>query len=173
MRNRLVVLRHTQSISDFLLLLLLLFLLFLLMPCGCSRNSKGNIFLQGRKAVTQGRFQKAIPVLRRYLQEKPHGKHASRALFFIAKAHIGLGEYDRAQAAFASLIREMPDTLEARKAEYKLALLDLWQDRTKKARQRLQAITAHPDSPLVPEAQAMLRYLEKEQESWKPQPQAW
>lgn len=170
MRNRLVVLRHTQSISDFLLLL---FLLFLLMPCGCSGNSKGNIFLQGRKAVTQGRFQKAIPVLRRYLQEKPHGKHASRALFFIAKAHIGLGEYDRAQAVFASLIREMPDTLEARKAEYKLALLDLWQGRTEKVRQRLRAITVHPDSPLVPEAQAMLRYLDKKQDGSELQPEAW
>lgn len=146
---------RTQLTANFLFLLLLLTL------CGCSGNGKGNLFRQGRQAVTQGRFQQAVPILRRYIEEKPQGKYVSRALFFIAKAHIGLKEYDKAQAVFAALIRDMPDTLEARKAAYKLALLDLWRGKTEKARQRLQAITAHPDSPLVPEAWAMLRYMEK------------
>ncbi|RWX51860.1 Tetratricopeptide repeat [Candidatus Electrothrix marina] len=144
-----------KSISEVLLIL------FLLLISGDCFAGKGDLFLQGRKAVTQGRFQEAIPLLRRYLEAVPKGKHASRALFFIGKADIGLGEYDSAQAVFVSLIRDWPATLEAQKAQYKLAMLDLWLDNVDNARKRLAAMTSHPDSPLVPEAAAMLRYLEK------------
>lgn len=138
-----------------------LFLLFLLLINGSCSGGKSDLFLQGRKAVTQSRFQEAILLLRRYIEVAPKGEHASRALFFIGKADIGLGEYDNAQAVFASLIRDWPATLEARKAQYKLAMLDLWLGNTENARKRLAAMTSHPDSPLVPEAAAMLRYLEK------------
>ncbi|MCI5139996.1 MAG: hypothetical protein D3922_16665 [Candidatus Electrothrix sp. AR1] len=146
---------QVKSISGVLLILFLL-----LISSDCSAG-KGDLFLQGRKAVTQGRFQEAIPLLRRYLEAAPKGKHASRALFFIGKADIGLGEYDSAQAIFVSLIRDWPATLEAQKAQYKLALLDFWLGNVDNARERLAAMTSHPDSPLVPEAVAMLRYLEK------------
>ncbi|RWX44554.1 Tetratricopeptide repeat-containing protein [Candidatus Electrothrix aarhusensis] len=145
---------HIKSIPGVLLIL------FLLISSDCFAG-KGDLFLQGRKAVSQGRFQEAIPLLRRYLEAAPKGKHASRALFFIGKADIGLGEYDSAQAVFASLIRDWPATLEARKAQYKLAMLDIWLGNVNNARKRLAAMTSHPDSPLVPEAAAMLRYLEK------------
>jgi TolA-binding protein len=138
-----------------------LFLLFLLLISGDCFAGKGNLFLQGRKAVTQGHFQEAIPLLRQYIQVKPNRRHASRALFFIGKADIGLGEYDKAQAVFASLIRDWPTTLEAKKAQYKLAMLDFWLGNIDNARKRLKTVTSHPDSPLVPEAEAMLRYLEK------------
>lgn len=100
-------------------------------------------------------------MLRRYIQAIPNGKHVSRALFFIAKAHIGLGEYDRAQAVFQSLIRDRPGSLETGKAQYKLAMLDLWRGSPEHARKRLTAMLSPPDSPLVPEAEAMLRYLEE------------
>lgn len=148
------------------------FILLLLITSGSCSGGNGDLFLQGRKAVTQGRFQEAIPLLRQYIQEKPQGKHAGRAFFFLAKAHIGQGEYDKAQAVFASLLRDMPDTLEARKAEYKLALLELWRGRPDNARKRLQAVLAHADSPLVPEAGAMLRYLEKIRNDSLPQSEA-
>jgi TolA-binding protein len=148
-------LAQTKSMSK------VLFSFFLLLISSNCSSGTGDHFLQGRKAVTQGRFQKAIPLLRRYLEVAPKGKHASRALFFIGKADIGLGEYDKAQAVFASLIRDWPATLEAKKAQYKLAMLDLWRGNTDNARKRLTAMTSHPDSPLAPEATAMLRYLEE------------
>ena len=116
-------------------------------------------FAKGRTLVTQGQYRQAIPFLQEYLENHPEGRHASRAIFFIGKAHIGLGEMDLARAAFNDTRRGFPESLEAHKARYKLALIDLLEGRVDKAIQGFSSLADNPDGPLAPEARAMVVYL--------------
>ncbi len=116
-------------------------------------------FGQGRDLVTAGDYDTALAFLEEYLQRYPQGRNASRARFFIAKAHIGRKDLSAARAAFEAVLRIHPDSLEAHKSRYKLAVVDLWEGHTAKARKRFQALAIEPDGPLTPEAAAMTAFL--------------
>ena len=116
-------------------------------------------FGQGRLLVTRGRYQEALTPLSRYLAEYPRGRNSSRAAFFTAKAHVGLGDLRRAADWFERTIRDFPATDEARKCRYKLAMIHMWSGRTDLAVPLLERMVRNPDGPLVPEARAMLNYL--------------
>ena len=116
-------------------------------------------FAKGRTLVTQGKYRQAIPCLQEYLATHSKGRYASRAIFFIGKAHIGLGEMDLARAAFNDTRRGFPESLEAHKARYKLALIDLLEGHVDQAIQGFSSLADNPDGPLAPEAKAMVAFL--------------
>ena len=126
---------------------------------GCADDSLDH-FREGRWLVTVGRWDEAIEVLEDYLAEHPRGAEASRASFFIANAHIGRGDLDAAARSFEATVRDYPDSLEANKSRYKLAMIDLWSGRHDRAEARFAELAATPDGPLAPEARAMCDYLQ-------------
>ncbi len=132
------------------------FLLF-----GCNSNPEDH-FAIGRSYVTQGQYEQAIPILKQYLQQHPDGPHSSRAGLFLGKAYMGLGDLAEAKRAFQRTVREYPDSLEAHKCRYKLALVDVFQSRPQEARKRFQQLADHPDGPLAPEAASWQRFLVQE-----------
>ena len=155
-----------SSLSFFLLVVIgaAAFLYYRGLNDGAISGSADN-FTQGRLMVTEGRYEEALPLLEKYLTEEPRGKFASRAHFFIAKAHMGLGRFDMARQAFETTVREFPDTLEGHKSKYKLALLDYLEGRIDEARRKFKSLADHPDGPLAPEAQAMAEFLGRPAES--------
>lgn len=136
------------------------FLVGLLLLAGCDAGGRAaDDFHQGRRLVVTGRYEEALPVLERYLEQSPGGRHASRASFFHAKAHLGLGRLDDAEEGFRRTVDRYPGSLEARKSAYKLALIELLRGRRERALELFSRIADQPNSPLAPEAEAMRRYL--------------
>jgi TolA-binding protein len=117
--------------------------------------------------MMRGEYEPAIQKLQVYLREKPNGKLASRASFLIAKAYLGLGKTGESRQQFEQTIRKYADSEEAHKSKYKLAMLSMLGGDHDDARKRFAALTGKPSGTLVPEAAAMLRYLDQ-QNSAKP-----
>lgn len=128
-------------------------------PAEATSRTANALFKEGRSLVTQGRYAHAVPTLEQYLREHPRGKHASRAGLFLGKAHLGLGQWDEAAAAFTLTIERYPQSLEAHKARYKLAVVALLRGDTADARDRFAAMARSPDGPLAPEAKAAAEFL--------------
>lgn len=128
-------------------------------PAG--RGAGGGDFTSGRELVCRGEFDKGIGKLEEYLKDEPRGKFASRAQFFVAKAHMGKLDLDAATTAFQKTIDDHAGSLEAHKARYKLAQILLLQGDEKGALAAFEKIVAKQDSPLVPEATAYADHLEK------------
>jgi TolA-binding protein len=116
-------------------------------------------FHKGRSLVTQGHYRQAIPLLLEYLDKYPQGQNASRSIFFIGKAYLGLGDMKRAKQAFNDTHRMFPESLEAHKAHYKLALIDMMTGYMDQAIHGFASMAQRPDGPLAPEATAMSAYL--------------
>lgn len=118
---------------------------------GCGAQKKNSDFEPIRQLVCQSKFAEAIPKLEAY-----RGKHESRAGLFLGKAYLGLGQNDKARAAFEKTVRQFPDTLEAHKCQYKLAILTFLEGDQQAARVQFSKIS---DGPLTGEAAAFLRFL--------------
>lgn len=132
---------------------------------GCQEQQRGQHaadpeFHRGRQELMQGKFQSAIKTLEDYLKANPQAKLSSRASFLIAKAHLGLGHHEEARSRFQKTIADYPQSEEAHKSRYKLAVLSWLEDDLRAARQQFEQLTDRPDGTLVPEATAMLRYLD-------------
>ncbi|MFC1849329.1 tol-pal system YbgF family protein [candidate division CSSED10-310 bacterium] len=122
----------------------------------CNRPEEGKtLFHQGRVLVTVGQYQEAIPKLEHYLEKHPQGKYASRACLFLGKAYLGLLQFSESRTAFERAIRDFPNTLEAHKSRYKLAILALLEGREQEAMHLFSELAEKPDGPLAPEARAM------------------
>jgi TolA-binding protein len=141
---------------------------------GCDQQQKGQQqnrqqlkadgqFTNGRNALMSAQFDGAIVELQGYLDDHPHGPLASRASFLIAKAQLGLGNHDQARKQFELTIRQFGDSEEAHKSRYKLGMLSLLDGDKQVARRRFAELVASPSGTLVPEATAMVRYLDAEQ----------
>lgn len=138
-----------------------MFGLLLLTVAGCETEKRTDPqFTAGRQALMRGEYKLAIENLEGYLQQKPKGGLASRASFLIAKAQLGLGANDAARKQFEQTIRKFGTSEEAHKSQYKLAMLTLMEGDPAAARQRFQALVEKPAGTLVPEAAAMLRFLD-------------
>lgn len=130
--------------------------------CGQSANvDEKNLFNAGRRSLMRGEFQNSISQLRQYLKQFPHEKHASRASFLIAKSQLGTGDYKAARQQFEATIAEYADSEEAHKSRYKLAMLSLLEGDHDAARAAFEALTTSPSGTLVPEATAMVRYIDQ------------
>ena len=146
--------RHsgTQWASIFLITLVVI---------GCENEKKSNPqFTAGRQALMRGQYEPAIEELQNYLRQKPDGALASRASFLIAKAQLGLGNNKDAREQFEQTLQKYGSSEEAHKSRYKLAMLSLIEGDKDDARRRFKDLTAKPSGTLVPEAAAMLRYLD-------------
>ncbi len=125
----------------------------------CQPDDKAG-FLHGREQVTLGQYDDAIVTLRDYLTAHPDGKYASRASFFIAKAHLGAGRIGDSRDAFVYTRQRYPGSLEAEKSRYKLAFLLLLEGDKAEAATAFREIAENPQSPLAPEAAAMASFLQ-------------
>ena len=154
-----------ESVSSFKIILSLtkrttMRLMFLAIFCAgvlvsCSQAQKPEDDFEAiRQLVCEGHYQQAIPKLMTY-----NGKHNSRAGLFLGKAHMGLGDLASARAAFESTIAMHPQTDEAHKSRYKLALLSYLEGDTVAAKAAFMEMSANPDGPLVAEAAAFARFL--------------
>ena len=130
--------------------------------CQAKKKTTDGRFTAGRQALMRGDYKRAIERLGGYLREKPKGRLASRASFLIAKAHVGLGDYDAARKQFELTIQKFPTSEEAHKSQYKLAMLSLIQGDVADARKRFQSLVDQPSGTLVPEATAMVRFLDEQ-----------
>jgi len=136
-------------------------LLGLLCFIGCEQSIPGHsTFKSGRNALQQGNFSDTIAQLNSYLDDYPQGALASRASFLIAKAHMGEGKLDQARQQFEKTIRDYPDSEEAHKSRYKLAVVSLLQGENESARDQFQKLIDNSPGTLVPEAKAMVVYLD-------------
>ena len=147
--------------------ILCMVVLFASESCQAKRKTTNGRFTAGRQALRRGDYKRAIEMLDAYLRCKPQGRLASRASFLIAKAHVGLGDYDAARRQFELTIQKFPTSDEAHKSQYKLAFLSLIQGDVPDARKRFQALVDRPSGTLVPEAAAMLRFLDKQMAAGK------
>lgn len=139
-----------------------LFLFVAALSVACSNPSRETrAFTEGRELVTQGRYTEAEIALSACLATFPGGKHASRAQFFLAKCAMGRGDLRMTRTRFEECIRDYPDSLEAHKSHYKLAELDMMENRPEDALRRFREVAARADGPLAPEAEAMSRWLEE------------
>lgn len=107
-----------------------------------------------RQLVCDGKYEQALPQLKAY-----SGKHESRAALFMGKAHLGLGDYPAARKAFEAGVRKFPDTLEAHKCRYKLALLSYLEGDNETAKNAFEKLAADKDGPLAPEAAAFAKFI--------------
>lgn len=128
----------------------------------CGQNAPGAVgrnSFPGRDLVSAGRYEEAVTVLARSFADEPDAAHASRVGLFLGKAHLALGHVGEARDAFQATIRRYPDSLEAHKSRYKLALIDLIEGDEPGALESFRAMSERPDGPLAAEATAMTRYL--------------
>lgn len=156
--------RNLRNVSK---LLFAVIVFFCTVSVGCRQeSSQKSLFERGRGLVVEGRYASAIPVLESYVSKHPHGKFASRADFFIAKAKLGTGDYAGARSQFQTVVEKYAGTDEAHKARYKIALLDLVQGDRAAALRGFRELADHPDGSLAPEARVMARFLSAGQSDW-------
>ena len=118
-------------------------------------------FGKGRTAVCSGAYQEGIKRLDEYIHDYPAGRNAARAGLFRGKALIGLGDYTDAQSVLKNVIDQYPDSLAAHKSKYKIALAKLFDGDEPGAIKCFQELRSEKNGPLVPEAEAFLRWLRK------------
>lgn len=118
-------------------------------------------FHTARAALHDGEFKLAESGFLVFLAEEPDHELASRASFLLAKAYLGQKRWKDARVQFQRTIEAFPQSLEASKSRYKLAILDLLQDNRPEAITRLQSL-ATESGPYRPEAVAMLEWLQQQ-----------
>ncbi|QGJ70205.1 Hypothetical protein PBC10988_18990 [Planctomycetales bacterium 10988] len=115
-----------------------------------------------RQLVVEGQYEKGIEALETYLRNNPESAEASRAAFFLGKAHLGADKsLDGATIIFEKILRDFPDSLEAHKSKYKLGMIALWMGDIDMALARFRPLAEVPDGPLAPEARQMVLFLER------------
>ena len=141
----------------------------LLVASGCGKQSSAerDAFLAGREQVTIGNYQEGIAQLSAFLTAHPQGRYSSRAQFFIAKAHLGLDDLVNARLHYEQCIALYPDTDEAHKSRFKIALIDMVEGHTDRAMDTMRELAAAPDGPLAAEAHLLSQYLEARYERQK------
>ena len=136
----------------------------LLFVCGCEQPVKTNRFAAMRELVIQGQYDEAIESLEAEVSQSPTGPHASRAGLFLFKSYFAKGDFEEAKKWCDWTIRNHPNSLEARKCEFKIGLILLVQDQHQQALEQFQAIAASAGNPLRPEATSLVEYLEARQD---------
>ena len=126
------------------------------------RSGAAGSFTAGRQALMRGEFEQAIKYLEAYRRQGKAGALASRATFLMAKSYLGLNDFAAAREWFERTISEYGHSEEAHKARYKLAMISLMQGEMHDARRRFQELVDRPSGTLVPEATAMLQYLDRQ-----------
>ncbi len=137
------------------------------MLIGCeppARKKRNNVpgsnrFAAARELVVTGKYEEGIKELKHYQGQHPEGEHASRAGLFLGKAYLATDDLPAAQAAFEQTIQSFPESLEAHKSRYKLAMILFWENKTDEALKAFEAISSKPDGPLAAEAGMVAKHL--------------
>lgn len=119
-------------------------------------------FDAARTLVHQGKFAEAVAALDAFLAANPNHKFASRAHFLRAKSKMGAHETEAAQIGFADVIKRFPTSDEARKAEFKLAMIEFLNGNVDEATKQFDAIEKAANGPYTPEASVWVKYLSDE-----------
>lgn len=131
---------------------------------GCQRAGDGYTqFHQAREKLMHGEFAKAKSEMAEFQANYPTHPFSSRAAFLQAKAELGLGNLDLAEQEFLATINQYPNTEEAHKSRYKLAMIALLRGDRQEAGEGFQQIVDSKSGILVPEAVAMLRMLQDDE----------
>ena len=138
--------------------------LILIFMAGCESRQASTGFHEGRALLMRGQLERADRMLAQFQKANPTHQLCSRALFLRGKAQLGLGDFDLATAHFLATIKKYPQSEEAHKAKYKLAVLEMLNGNREQAVRQFQEIADNPDGTLVAEAAAMARWLSKEPE---------
>jgi TolA-binding protein len=131
------------------------------LACRGSTSTEKNLFYEGRTLAVQGRYYEALPVLEQYLSQFPNGRFSSRAGLFLGKCYMGLGQLEDARSAFADTRTRYPQSLEAHKSAYKIAVIAFLLGEEKEALRQFTELSRNPDGPLCSEATAFKNYLSR------------
>jgi TolA-binding protein len=134
-----------------------LLLAAVLILVGC-QSGADDPFLVARRHFVKGDYAVAEKMLSQYVNQ-PGGQYASRAGLFLCKAGMARDDLPFAAKWCQWTIDNHPDSLEAHKCRYKLAVISLLQGDDELAASRFKAIADRPDGPLAAEARAMERYV--------------
>ena len=128
---------------------------------GCqSDTTESDSFQTARQNVHAGNFAEALKEFQAFDLRFPKSKFASRTTFLTAKCQLGLGDYELSKRAFDDTIARYPNSLEAKKSQYKLAEIDFLKGEIESGVEKLKAIVNGPANPYMPEAVAKLKTLE-------------
>lgn len=126
---------------------------------GCNPADKSPEFEPLRKLVISGQYEKAITQLEAYLAAHPRGKHASRAGLFLFKANFASSQYAEARKWCEWTIQQHPESLEARKCEFKLGLILIAQEDLEGALSQFEMVASSTRNPLRTEAEFFVKDL--------------
>ena len=121
-----------------------------------------------RALVISGNHDQAIASLEAYAAEHPRGKHASRAGLFLFKANFAKRDYAEARKWCDWTIQNHPNSLEARKCEFKLGLVLMAQQDLGGALKQFEAVVSSNRNPLRPEATFFVDELKAQIAAGKP-----
>ncbi|MEZ6138531.1 MAG: tetratricopeptide repeat protein [Pirellulaceae bacterium] len=130
--------------------------------CGVQPHEHGKVGLEfeaARSLVINGKFAEATQRLTQFIKDHPEHHLAPRATFLLGKSALGSGDLEAAETWFSKTTERFPDSEEAHKAKFKLALVSLLRQNEDDARARFEALAADADGPYTPEATALARFL--------------
>lgn len=136
-------------------------LLLLTCACGNPKVKPKEEFQSLRLQVIAGEYDKAIPQLESFIKENPNSKNASRAGLFLFKAYFAKNQLSDAGKWCQWTIKNHPNSLEAHKCRYKLALISLVSGNSAKTKSELKLVADDTDNPLSPEASRLLKFLDE------------
>ena len=128
-------------------------------PAPAKKGKAATQFNDARQLVHHGKFEQATTALDAFLKSNPKHKLASRAVFLRAKCKMGLSDTEAAQLGFQDVIKQFPASEEARKAEFKLAMIEFLGGNEEEAHRQFSAIEQAANGPYTPEAAAWVKYL--------------
>ena len=126
---------------------------------GKPQMSVADSFQAARSEVHAGSFDAALQKLTQFEKANPNSTFASRTAFLKAKCLLGKEDLQSAIEGFESVIDRYPDSLESKKSRFKLAMIDILEEKPDSAKQRLSAIVAAGNNPFMPESKAWLKKL--------------
>jgi tol-pal system protein YbgF len=130
-------------------------------PAAAASSDEGQAYRQARNLLLEERRpDAAIAAFERFLREHPESRYRANALYWLAEAHYGKGDYEGALRGFQALIGQYPDSDKAADAKLKLGYTFLALGRREEARRILQEVVEqHPDSSVARLARQKLRQL--------------
>ena len=132
---------------------------------GCGRapvkGAVGKEFDTARSQILRSNFQEAVVKMESFYDDHRDHELASRASFLIAKAHMGLNDFAESKRWFETTISRYPNSEEAHKSKFKLAMLAVMQEEDAQAIQLLEMIRDTSPGPYAPEVRAWLNHLEQ------------
>lgn len=126
------------------------------------KGRAGTQFDNARQLVHHGKFDQAVKALDDFLTAHPNHKNASRAVFLRAKSKMGSHQTEAAQTGFNDVIKRFPNSEEARKAEFKLAMIEFLNGNVDEAKRQFAAIEKAANGPYTPEAAVWAKHLADE-----------